>query len=46
MTPTIWKTLAALCAVVFLSNCAPLIGAGAVIGADAVAEQDGDQGLF
>lgn len=46
MTATIWKTLAALCAVAFLSNCAPLIGAGAVIGADAVAEQNGDGGLF
>jgi Mn2+/Fe2+ NRAMP family transporter len=46
MTATIWKTLAALCAVAFLSNCAPLIGAAAVVGADEVAEQDGDQGLF
>lgn len=46
MTATIWKTLAALCAVALLSNCAPLIGAGAVIGADQVAEQDGDGGLF
>ena len=46
MTPTIRKTLAALCAVALLYNYAPLIGAGAVIGADKVAEQDGDGGLF
>lgn len=46
MTPTLWKTLAALCVLALLSNCGPLIGAGAVIGADQVAEQDGDQGLF
>lgn len=46
MTTTLWKTLAALCAVAFLANCAPLIGAAAVVGADEVAEQDGDGGLF
>lgn len=46
MAATFWKTLGALCADALLANCAPLIGAGVMIGADKVAEQDGDRGLF
>lgn len=40
-------TLAVLLAASFgLSGCAALIGAGGVVAADKVAEQDGDEGLF
>lgn len=42
MTHTIRKTLAALLALTLLANCAPLVGAAAVVGADAVAEDRGD----
>ena len=41
-----WKVTAALALIATLSNCAPLVGAAAVVGADKVAEQDGDAGLF
>lgn len=46
MTPIIWKIAAALVSLTLLSNCAPLVGAAAVVGADEIAEQDGDAGLF
>jgi hypothetical protein len=42
----IWKAAVALALLTILSNCAPLVGAAAVVGADEVAEQDGDAGLF
>lgn len=42
----VWKAAVALALLTTLSNCAPLVGAAAVVGADAVAEQDGDKGLF
>lgn len=46
MKNSIWTVLAALCTLTLLSNCAPLVGAAAVVGADEIAEQDGDGGLF
>ena len=46
MTSMLWKIAAALVSLTLLSNCAPLVGAAAVVGADQVAEQDGDAGLF
>lgn len=45
MTMLLKITTALLC-LTLLSNCAPLVGAAAVVGADKAAEQDGDAGLF
>ncbi len=46
MTSIFWKIAAAMVSLTLLSNCAPLVGAAAVVGADEIAEQDGDGGLF
>jgi len=46
MTGLFWKLAAAMVSLTLLSNCAPLVGAAVAVGADEVAEQDGDGGLF
>ena len=41
------RTIAVLLTAFFgLSGCAALIGAGGIVAADKIAEQDGDEGLF
>ncbi|MEQ9674821.1 MAG: hypothetical protein RLO10_10195 [Roseovarius indicus] len=47
MTRKVWCVLARTCTLPVLSACAPLIGAGAVVAADEIAEQENnDEGLF
>lgn len=46
MTKKFWIILTFIAGSVALSGCGPAIGAGAVIAADKVAEEDGDEGLF
>ena len=47
MKPRVWAILALLLSVPVLSACGPLIGAGAVVAADKVVEEEnGDEGLF
>ncbi len=47
MQNTIWKVLTVIAAMAALSACAPLIGGGAAVVADQVAEdENGGDGLF
>ncbi len=47
MQPKLWIALSLLLSGSALSACGPAIGAGAVVAADAIAEEeDGDDGLF
>lgn len=47
MTRKFWTVLALTCTLPVLTSCAPLIGAGAVVAADEIAEQENnDEGLF
>ncbi|MGG7644184.1 hypothetical protein ACQ5SP_05170 [Rhodovulum sp. YNF3179] len=46
MRKTIWIVLSLAIGGVGLTGCAPLIGAGAIVAADELAERDGDDGLF
>lgn len=47
MTRKLWTAIALACTLPLLTNCAPLIGAGAVVAADKIAEEENnDEGLF
>ena len=47
MKPKIWLVLALALMPFAMSACGPVVGAGAVVAADKVAEEeDGDDGLF
>ena len=47
MTWKTWMAIALLTGVTGLSACGPLVGAGAVVAADKIAEEEnGDEGLF
>ena len=46
MSSKLWMLIFVLLGAGQVSGCALAVGAGAAIGADTVAEQDGDDGLF
>lgn len=47
MTRKFWTALALTCTLPLLASCGPVIGAGAIVAADKVAEEENnDEGLF
>ena len=46
MRKTIWIALGLAIGGFGVTGCAPLIGAGAIVAADEMAERDGGDGLF